>query len=609
MRYSRFFCFALLALVFSPKIVLAETTWEWTTPTPGATNISATVEPVYQDTVGQQVPLSALTLVINEIFAKGSATDAEFVEVYNYGTVPVEASGLIIENKSGKKFVLPEGSVIASKDYFVVQGQLPITDAGDHVTLYRGAEVVDTMAYASDLKEGFASGRYCDVYELRFCEERASVPTPGVMNVEKVLEVWAEPADGVLRPGQKAVLRSNFSDARIVVSPLPSLADAKDSFLYEQPLEIQESMTYWFYAQQGAQATVPKKITFRVDSSAPSESLVQAARGVKISEVFLEPETKRGWVELHHTGTVPVLLQQFRIDTRATRDADCSRCAQFSGTHRLYGGGYTVLELPKATVSTLLQRQSVIDVRLVLGAEVLDTFALSMLDRPEGIGSWVSESSSVSWSDIPTPGAKNVLLDLTSMSEFSPYVLAKALYADAAYADDTLLLRGRGVPGATVIAFAQGVSVGTSTVDTQGGWLMKVPSSKLSGVIHLTFRQTTSQGMVGLMSAPFAIPAFDMADPRQDAATVTAKADKVSIKAQSTVAPQLRSSAPTTSAFETIPFLSSMSGVTLTEIATGYKTETPRLAALPERTTSVDPLSSWLFGAVRVFATLLTPAE
>ena len=592
----------------------AEETWQWTTPTPGTVNVAAATGPVIQETQTTAIPLASVTLIVNEVFAKGSDTKGEFVELYNYGKEQIDASGLILANHAGKNYILPAGSIIEAGAYTVLQGVLPIADGGDTISLLRGSEELDEMEFTAALiKDGTSAGRYCDVYELRFCETKTSAPTPGAANVQEALKVWAEPADGKLRPGQQASFMTNSKDARILLSPFPGSGRTDDAKLYGGPFTVDGTATFWYYAQFQGQATVPQKITFTVDPTAPSEEQVQNAKGLSISEVMVDSLSKTGWVEVYNHGNKTATLDAVRIDTRAKHEDNCSACLTFSGTNKVFPGAYALLELPRATVSQLLSRQTPIQVRLVLSTEVLDSLEVPLAQQPAQWMSWIRMDGAfqvqpsedvAAWTDMPTPGVKNIFLVLanTVEMELTPQILGRSVYAQAAYDETKLLLRGKALPGYTLNIFGNGGSLAEVHVAQDGTWEASLPYAQTKDITHLFFRLTSGTGTIGLLSAPFPVPAFDGADPRKATEKKIMSASKTSTA--KTAANVLHASPTTPPPFSNLPLLSSMSGTVLQPAQEGYVIETSVIASIPDNES--PSLISFLARATDAFlATML----
>lgn len=583
--------------------------WQWTTPTPGAANIAATTAPVTQETVTNEVPITAMTLVISEVFAKGGDTAAEFVELYNYGTVAVDASGLKLTNHAGKSYVIEEGSILESKGYKVLKGVLAITDGGDTVTLSRGSEEIDRLEFdGKTLKDGQSAGRYCDVYELRFCDVQPSSPTPGMANTLEDLKVWAEPADGSLRPGQKVVFLTNKDGAKIFLSPLPDTGDLSETKEYTGPFTINERATYWYYAQYQGQATVPQKIVFTVNSRAPSQQQLLGAKGVLLNEVMVDGAAKKGWIEIYNGGSETVDLAALRIDTRAKATTDCSTCLMFSGTNKIFPSAYALLELPKATVNQLIARQTPVEVRLLFDTEVLSTMTIPLQSQSDPWMSWIPQDTSAGWTDVPTPGAKNIsMLFAEGASEkLSPEQLGHAIYVQGGYEDDRLILRGKAIPGHTLTVFGESKALADVKVPANGQWQMSLIYEATKKITHLFFRLTTPNGETGLLSEPFPVPAFDAADPRQNTPKkVMNKAQAPTKVAASLVKNVQQSGAKNTGAFDTVPLLSSMTGTVLTPSRRGYATQSPVLAFMPEAPDVQNPILAFFGQAAGALVTML----
>lgn len=148
----------------------------WTVPAQAGTTalvrVHSSVDPTVVD--ASDAPFTVLLpahVIINEILANepGSATGAEFVELFNTGGVAADLSGATLSDATAIRHVFPAGTTLAPGGTLVVfasaafipvglgnasgatTGSLNLTNSGDTVTLALGGTVLDSVQYDSKL--------------------------------------------------------------------------------------------------------------------------------------------------------------------------------------------------------------------------------------------------------------------------------------------------------------------------------------------------------------------------------------------------------------------------------------------------------------------------
>lgn len=92
----------------------------------------------------QRVSALSNIVVINEIFASPSSPDAEWVELYNPTSSPIDINGWTIKDAASYQKVI--SGVVAAGGYLVVEVD-QFNDAGDTITLSDGATYNDAITY------------------------------------------------------------------------------------------------------------------------------------------------------------------------------------------------------------------------------------------------------------------------------------------------------------------------------------------------------------------------------------------------------------------------------------------------------------------------------
>jgi len=104
---------------------------------------------------------TSATIVINEFMPDPNSdwdgdltynsADDEWVELFNYGTQPVEISGWNISDSASKRYGFPDGLIIPPGGYYVAFGSnssLALTNTGDTVMLMNSTdEIIDSFTY------------------------------------------------------------------------------------------------------------------------------------------------------------------------------------------------------------------------------------------------------------------------------------------------------------------------------------------------------------------------------------------------------------------------------------------------------------------------------
>jgi hypothetical protein len=109
---------------------------------------------------------------MNEIYSRGVTSDPDWIELYNAGTTPVDIGGYKIYDIGGQggtkpKMVLPSGTTIPAKGYYVVVTDIPTTtdpsgfglsSAGEEVWLENktGTVIDDVVFPAMDVTQTYS---------------------------------------------------------------------------------------------------------------------------------------------------------------------------------------------------------------------------------------------------------------------------------------------------------------------------------------------------------------------------------------------------------------------------------------------------------------------
>lgn len=130
---------------------------------------------------------SPIRVVINEFLASPVDWDDEFIELYNLGDTLVNIGGWEIDDILGSigsspPYVIPQGTVIFSKEFLVLYGkstEILLNNNGDNVTLLNEMEtIIDIHVYQTS-KEDTTIGRFPDGTEDW---KDFLLPTPGACN-------------------------------------------------------------------------------------------------------------------------------------------------------------------------------------------------------------------------------------------------------------------------------------------------------------------------------------------------------------------------------------------------------------------------------------------
>jgi PKD repeat protein len=136
-----------------------------------------------EPTIPPAIPKASgpVTIRLNEIFpnpkAKGDA--GEFIELYNFGTEPIDISGWTLRDatKTGK-YTFPAGTVLAAGAYLTVTDQvfkLSLNNANETVTLLSQTDAAIDSAQYTTTKEDVSLNYTAAGW-------RGGVPTPGIAN-------------------------------------------------------------------------------------------------------------------------------------------------------------------------------------------------------------------------------------------------------------------------------------------------------------------------------------------------------------------------------------------------------------------------------------------
>ena len=122
----------------------------------------------------------------------GSSTSGdEWIELYNKGNVTINLTGWMLNDSSGKTFIIPSNAtpILAANDFFVIYKnkksntyatQIELNNNGDTLSLYdNNSMLIDSMSYASNPGNDLAFGRTTDgSVELA----NLTYPTPDTKN-------------------------------------------------------------------------------------------------------------------------------------------------------------------------------------------------------------------------------------------------------------------------------------------------------------------------------------------------------------------------------------------------------------------------------------------
>ena len=213
-----------------------------------------------------------ISLVINEVMASNSSTKTDpqgqyddWIEIYNYGSIPVDAGGLYLTDNPGNptKWQIPANdpavTTIAPQGYLVIWADEDVEDEGLHadfklsadgesVCLFNidGTSLLDSMTFPQ-LSSDMSYGRYPDAGdELGFFV----AATPGVTNTEGyeglVGEIKFSHEHGFCNEPISLVLTCDTPDVTIYYSldgELPSTMQGRGlaGNIYTDPLRVEKT--------------------------------------------------------------------------------------------------------------------------------------------------------------------------------------------------------------------------------------------------------------------------------------------------------------------------------------------------------------------------------
>jgi hypothetical protein len=153
------------------------------TPTPTkSVDTSCPVPPPTPDPIPDVTPpTTPSTIRINEIFPNPEAKNdaGEFIELYNFGTEPVDISSWILRDASKTgKYVFPDKTIITASAYFVVSDQdfkLSLNNSNETISLFDKDNKLIDSAHYEKTKNGVS---------LNYTSAgwRGGTPTPGAPN-------------------------------------------------------------------------------------------------------------------------------------------------------------------------------------------------------------------------------------------------------------------------------------------------------------------------------------------------------------------------------------------------------------------------------------------
>ena len=124
-------------------------------------------EPVVAPTI-----VEPTVIKINEIYSRGVTTDPDWIEIYNASSFPVTLSGYKIYDAGGQsgskpKMIIPAGSTVPAKGYFVIVTDIATTvdpsgfglsSAGEEVWLEdaSGKVIDDVVFLAMDVTQSYS---------------------------------------------------------------------------------------------------------------------------------------------------------------------------------------------------------------------------------------------------------------------------------------------------------------------------------------------------------------------------------------------------------------------------------------------------------------------
>ncbi len=129
-------------------------------------------------------PSGYRTVLINEVLAHTDPPEVDYIEFYNYGSIPIDLAGCILTDDPGtNKFSFPANSVIPAQGFIVVEeAKLGFRlDAAGETLLFKepsDTRVLDALRFEAQ-ENGVSSGRWPDGARS-FC--RLQTKTPGGAN-------------------------------------------------------------------------------------------------------------------------------------------------------------------------------------------------------------------------------------------------------------------------------------------------------------------------------------------------------------------------------------------------------------------------------------------
>lgn len=127
-------------------------------------------------------------IYINELLPnpKGDDKTNEWIEIYNNSSVPVDLSGFILEDASGKNFVFPSDKKIEPYSFLIVYGpetNISLNNNGDWIKLFlpqiKGKKLISEVRYEA-VQEGYSVARNSEGNYIQ-----TSIISPGAVNIIK----------------------------------------------------------------------------------------------------------------------------------------------------------------------------------------------------------------------------------------------------------------------------------------------------------------------------------------------------------------------------------------------------------------------------------------
>lgn len=133
----------------------------------------------------------------------GKDADGEWIELFNSGTEPVDLSGWVLKDASGKSFSL-DGYRIAPAEYLVLNSKttkIGLNNGGETLFLYRSGDRKDQAEFSGTAGEGISVSRKIGESGLGGETVFSSSPTPGRENIFD-----SAPVEEALSPTERAAL-------------------------------------------------------------------------------------------------------------------------------------------------------------------------------------------------------------------------------------------------------------------------------------------------------------------------------------------------------------------------------------------------------------------